>query len=210
MKKLLLLVGITLATAGCSSAYYSAMETVGVHKRDILVDRVEEAKDAQEDGQEQFQSALEQYKAVLAFDGGELEDRYNRLNDEFEASEDAAETIRERISSIEDVAEDLFDEWQDEIEQYSNASLKRDSERKLKQTKRNYNTLIKSMHTSEKRLEPALDAMRDQVLYLKHNLNAKAIAALELESATVARDVDALLASMQASIDEAEAFLAQM
>ena len=48
MKKLTLfsapLFAVTMALSGCQSAYYSAMESVGVHKRDILVDRVEEKK----------------------------------------------------------------------------------------------------------------------------------------------------------------------
>ena len=42
---LLLLLGLV---AGCSSAYYNTMEKLGVHKRDIMVDRVGEARDAQE------------------------------------------------------------------------------------------------------------------------------------------------------------------
>ena len=51
MKKLTLLsaplFAVTMALSGCQSAYYSAMESVGVHKRDILVDRVEETKESQ-------------------------------------------------------------------------------------------------------------------------------------------------------------------
>ncbi len=207
MNRLLALASLVLALCACSSAYYSAMETVGIYKRDILVDRVEEAKEAQEDGQEQFRSALEKYKSVIEFDGGSLEDHYDRLNAEFEASETAAEEIRERIHAIEEVAEDLFEEWKSETDQYTSQELKRDSRRKLAQTQRSYADFIASMHASEKRLEPALNAMRDQVLYLKHNLNARAIAALKMESAAVQRDVDALLAAMQESIEDAEAFL---
>lgn len=210
MKKILLLVSLAAIMAGCSTAYYSGMEKVGIHKRDILVDRVKETKESQVEGQEQFRDALERYKSVIAFDGGKLETRYNELKDEFEKSEEAAKTIRERIGSVEDVAEDLFDEWEDELDSYTSKTLKKDSQNKLKNTRRNYEKLIATMHNSEERLEPALNAMRDQVLYLKHNLNAKAIASLEAESATVTRDVGVLLDSMQSSIDEANRFLAGM
>ena len=61
MKKLFCL-AIVLLLGGCSSAYYGAMEKVGVHKRDIMVDRVEDARDSQAAAQEQFKSALEQFK----------------------------------------------------------------------------------------------------------------------------------------------------
>lgn len=40
---------LALCLGGCSSAYYKTMENFGVEKRDILVDRVEEARDAQDD-----------------------------------------------------------------------------------------------------------------------------------------------------------------
>ncbi len=91
--------------SGCQSAYYSAMETVGVHKREIMVDRVEEATEAQQDAQQQFTSALEALKALNQFDGGELETTYNAINDQYEASSDAAEKVSSRIAAIEDVAD---------------------------------------------------------------------------------------------------------
>ena len=210
MKKPMIFLGLVLVLSGCSSAYYNTMERFGKHKRDILVERVEEVRDAQQDGQEQFSSALEKYRAFIAFDGGELEDQYDQLKAEFDDSEEAAQEIRDRIDATEDVAGDLFDEWEDELNTYTNATLKQDSQRKLRATRSDYDALIKTMRTSEKRLDPALNAMRDQVLYLKHNLNAKAIASLAAEAATVERDVDALLTSMQKSIEEANQFLAGM
>lgn len=201
---------LLLVLGGCSAAYYNTMERFGKHKRDILVERVEEARDAQQEGQEQFSSALEKYRAFIAFDGGELEDRYDQLKAEFEDSEKAAQEIRDRIDATEDVAGDLFEEWEDELDTYTNATLKRDSQQKLRATRKSYDDLIKTMRTAEKRLDPALNAMRDQVLYLKHNLNAKAVASLAAEAATVQRDIDALLTSMQKSIEEANQFLAGM
>ena len=57
----LILIATTLLMLGCQSAYYAAWEKLGVEKRDILVDRVEDAKDAQEQAQQQFASALEEF-----------------------------------------------------------------------------------------------------------------------------------------------------
>ena len=53
------------AATACSTAYYSALEKVGIEKREILVDRVEDARDAQEDASEQFASALDQFRSVV-------------------------------------------------------------------------------------------------------------------------------------------------
>lgn len=208
--RLITALGLALLLTACSSTYYSAMEKVGFEKRDILVDRVEDARDSQEEAQEQFASALEQFSALVNFDGGELEDIYERLSDEYESSVEAAEDVGERIDSIEKVAGDLFDEWRDELEEYSNASLRRDSERKLNETERQYERLVSAMRRAEARMEPVLEALQDNVLYLKHNLNASAIGALQGELGNIRADVDRLIAEMNAAIAESDSFIATL
>jgi len=209
MRKILLLCGFALLV-GCDSAYLATMEKVGVHKRDILVDRIEDTQKSQQDGQQQFKDALAQFKSVVSVNGGELESVYEKLNGEYEDSESAANEIHDRIAKVESVSDALFNEWQDEIEQYSNASMKRDSTAKLKQTKQEYARLIAMMKKSEKSLDPALTAMHDQVLYLKHNLNARAIASLKGELKTIDANVSTLLTNMQRSIDESDRFIAKL
>jgi hypothetical protein len=209
MRKILLLCGFALLV-GCDSAYLATMEKVGVHKRDILVDRIEDTQKSQQEGQQQFKDALAQFKSVVSINGGELESVYEKLNGEYEDSESAANNIHDRIAKVESVSDALFNEWQDEIEQYSNASMKRDSTAKLKQTKQEYARLIATMKKSEKSLDPALTAMHDQVLYLKHNLNARAIASLKGELKTIDANVSTLLTNMQRSIDESDRFIAKL
>lgn len=202
--------GAALLVSACSSAYYGAMEQIGVHKRDILVDRIEDAQEAQEDGQEQFRDALEQFRSVVNFDGGELQQIYNRLDSEFIATEAAAANIRDRIRAVESVAEDLFDEWDDELDLYSNQTLRRDSEQQLRATRERYGRLIQAMNRAEATLDPVLDNLRDNVLYLKHNLNARAIASLRGELDTINTDVDRLINAMEAAIAESDRFIAEM
>src|SRR5262245_51584318 len=73
-----------LGAVACSSAYYSTMETFGVHKRDILVDRVSDARDDQEEAKKQFQSTLDAFREVTGWDSGRLGEAYEKLNDEYE------------------------------------------------------------------------------------------------------------------------------
>ena len=199
-----------LVLTGCQSAYYAAWEKVGVEKRDILVDRVENAKESQEDAQEEFSSALEAFSAVVAFEGGELEDVYNKLNSEYENSLSAANDVTDRIDKVESVAEALFVEWEDELEKYQNASLKRESTEKLRDTERRYSALIKTMRKAESRMAPVLSAFQDNVLYLKHNLNANAIGALQGEFSTIKKDVNNLLQEMNTAITQSDEFIATL
>lgn len=211
MKRLVMLaVFSTAALGGCKSVYYGTMEKFGYHKRDILVDRVQDARDAQEQAKQQFASALEQFTAVVGFEGGELEKTYKRLNAEFERSESRAEAVHKRIEDVQDVAKALFREWEGELDEYTNEKLKRLSRQKLEQTQERYRQLITAMQRAESKIDPVLAAFRDQVLFLKHNLNAQAVASLEDELVSVRTDVTTLIEAMEASIAEANAFIEAM
>ncbi|MBH0057733.1 DUF2959 domain-containing protein [Pseudoalteromonas sp. SWXJZ94C] len=201
---------LTLTLSGCQSAYYSAMEKVGVHKRDILIDRVEETKDSQQESQEEFQSALERLTTLIDFKGGELQDAYNALNDDYESSLKAANEVSTNIDKVEDVAEALFDEWSDELEQYKSASLKRESSKKLANTQRQFSTLLRSMRSAESKMEPVLTSLHDNVLYLKHNLNAQAVSAIKGEFTNLKRDIQVLMNDMNKSIADSNKFIEQM
>ena len=207
MRLVALLVVVSLL-AGCDSAYYDMMEKVGIHKRDILVDRVKAAQKAQEQGQQQFKDALAQFKAVLGFKGGDLEKEYDKLNDEYKDSVDAADNIRDRIDKVDSVANAMFDEWQGELSQYTNQDLRRDSARQLRETRRRYARLIGAMRRAEHSLDPVLAGLKDNVLFLKHNLDARAISSLKGELNHVNLDVTNLLRNMQKSIDESNRFVA--
>lgn len=207
-----LTVGLLLlgALAGCQSAYYGAMEQFGFHKRDILVDRVEAAADSQERAKEEFETAFEQFASVVEVPASELRSTYDRLSDAFEDAESRADEVSERIDAVESVSGALFDEWREEIEQIGNAELRRSSERQLERSVDRYETLIAAMHQAEERMEPVLDTFRDYVLYLKHNLNAQAIASLEGELGGIESDVSVLVRDMEAAISEARSFIDSM
>ncbi|MCO6428166.1 DUF2959 domain-containing protein [Nitrosomonas communis] len=201
---------LLLFLAACSTMYYSGLEKIGIPKRDVLVHRVEKARDTQEETKEQFKSALEQFTAVTNFKGGDLEVVYNKLNDEYEASVAKADEVSDRIAAIEDVSQALFAEWEQEITQYSNASLKRSSQQKLTATRAHYQQLITTMKAAEAKIQPVLTVFKDQVMFLKHNLNAQAIASLKGELGTLQSDVSTLISSMEKSINEANAFISTM
>ena len=211
--RLIWLAGTVLGLAllgACSSAYYKTMEGLGIEKRDILVDRVEDARDAQGDASEQFASALEQFRATVNFDGGDLEKIYDKLNAEYENSVAEAEDVSERINSVESVAEDLFSEWEQELDQYSRADLRRTSASLLNDTRTRYKQLMTSMRRAERSMAPVLEAFQDQILVLKHNLNARAIGALRNELGSIERDTAKLIKQMQQAIDEANTFIDSM
>ena len=205
----LLLVSL-LGLAGCDSAYYGVYEQFGVLKNDLLVDRVEDAVEAQEEAKEEFKSAFEQFEAVVGVPDSDLKSVYNKLSGAFEDAQAKAAEVDSRVAAVEDVSEDLFDEWAEEIEQISNSSLQQKSKDQLRASKRRYANLHKAMTRAQDRMEPVLTAFSDHVLFLKHNLNAQAIASLKGELAGIESDVGRLIADMESSIAQAQSFLKTM
>lgn len=201
---------LLLSLNGCSTMYYGAMEKMGVHKRDIMMDRVKEARNTQQETKQQFLTAMEQFKSLVDFQGGDLEKEYNKLNATLQRSERAAADVRDRIRAVEDVSQALFREWRAEIKQYSSDSLRESSRRKYDDTKDKYEDLLAAMKRAEAKLEPVLVPLRDQVLFMKHNLNARAIAGLSDEVVNVQVHVDKLVRDMERAIAQADAFIAAL
>ena len=203
----MLLLGFILFSAACSTTYYTVWEQLGKEKRHLLKDNVESARDEQEQASEQFKDALTQIKELYGFQGGDLEDFYNRLKDNYEECEARAEAVEKRIAKVEQIAQDLFIEWENEINEMTNQNFKAKSRASLKDTKRRYVRLNAAMTKAQQSMEPVLTNLRDYVLFLKHNLNAQAIGALRAEVRDIEMDVNTLIADMNKSIREADEFL---
>ena len=208
--RLIILLAIILGLCGCSTIYYGTMEKLGVHKRDIMVDRVKVARDTQNEAKKQFLTAMEQFKSVVNFKGGDLEKEYNKLNATLQKSEANAADVRSRIHAVEDVSDALFSEWRSEIKQYTSDVLRKASQRKYDLTHAKYVELIRAMQKAESKLEPALVPLRDQVLFMKHNLNARAIAGLSDELVNVQTNVDTLVRDIESAIIQADTFIASL
>jgi hypothetical protein len=201
---------LLLLSGGCQKAYYSTWEKLGWEKRDILVDRVDDAKDSQEAAKEQFKTTLQRFQELTNYQGGELESRYKKLSGEYDRAKGRADDVTARIKAVDSVAQDMFKEWQQELSEYKNADMRRSSEQQLRATKDRYGELIAAMRQAESKMPPVLSAFHDQVLFLKHNLNAQAIASLQGTVGEINDDVAALIREMEASIAEANEFMSEV
>jgi hypothetical protein len=195
---------------GCSSMYYAAWSKLGYEKRDILVSRVTEARDDQTAAKQQFKTTLDQFKELTGFTGGDLEAEYKKLKSSYESCQDRASAVSSKINSVDKVANAMFDEWTKELDDYHDASLRAASEQKLNDSKARYAQLLAAMRNSEAKMKPVLDAFEDRVHFLRDNLNAAAISSLSNTSAGINDDVQNLIKDMDASINEANAFIDNM
>lgn len=120
----------------------------------------------------------------------------------------AENSKNDEIESIDHVARDLFEEWEGEIGQMSNGRLKSESNKLLSDSRSRHQQLIRQMQTSERKMEPVLQAFRDQVLFLKHNFNSKAIGSLKKSAMEIDNEVGALIREIERSNQQADQTIA--
>lgn len=189
------------------AAYFNARESIGEHKRAIVVHQVEQACTSLQETRDEFQDALGQLKTLASISETSLDHRYNLLNRQYQFCRTKSENVSNRIRAIESVSEALFQEWEKELNDYSSRALRHSSKQQLKSARQNYARLIKTMQNAENKIQPVLAAFKDQVLYLKHNLNARAIAALQHEFIEIGIDISQLIHAMERTIAEANQFV---
>ncbi len=194
----------------CQTAYYSMWEQLGREKRELLKKNVESVQQEQQDAAEHFESALDRLRNVYGVGDAKLEKEYDRLKDEYDRARETAGDIHDRIDTIETIAGDLFTEWSNELDEISNPELRARSREKLKETKKQYMKMATALKNAEKRIDPVLVQLNDQVLFLKHNLNAAAIGGLNSEINLIEADIDSLIAELKQSIAEAARFLQEL
>ncbi len=207
---LLTLLVLLLLFTGCQKTYYAFWEKLGKEKRHLLKDNVEDAKDAQEEASEEFKEVLTRIKEIYGFEGGELEEFYVQLKSDYEGAQNRAQAVRARIKEAEAIAGDLFAEWEAEIERMDNAKFRANSRESLRETRRRFQNLHKTMTKAQAKMTPVLDELEDYVLYLKHNLNARAIGVLRQEAAGIEIEVQSLIDDIRSSVQEADEFLKSM
>ena len=201
---------ILFSTTGCNTVYYAAYEKLGVYKRDLLKKDVIAARDDQKQAQEQFKDALTRLKEITKFDGGEAEKAYSSLKSEYDGCVKRADAVHKRVREVETVSSDMFAEWEKENDQISTPSLREASRKQLTETKQRYADLHTALVNAEQTMPPVLTQFNDYVLYLKHNLNAQAIASLKGEATSIQTEIGKLLDQMNKSIARADEFVKTM
>jgi hypothetical protein len=187
--------------------YYSTNEMFGREKRHILKSDIEHVSTEQGKAAEQFKDTLTRLKSMYGFEGGDLEKTYKKLQSDYEDCSSRAGAVRNRIKDMEQVAGDLFKEWDKEIKEISSRDLASKSEESLRETRRRFARLDESVNLAADRMDPVLVQLKDYVLFLKHNLNAQAVGSLKVEADKIEAQVNQLVSDIEKSVGEAQEFV---
>lgn len=207
----MVLVGCLIAMfTACTTTYVAAMKQFGYETRDLLVDQVKDTRVQQEETKEEFTSALEQFKATFNYDGGDLQDAYEKLQDEYDGCAAEADDLKGEIAAVKRLGKAMFAEWEDEIDQQTIEEYKSGMVKQRKDTMKSYDQMVAKMDQAAGKMQPVLEAFKGRVLFLKSSLNAQAIASLQTNADELVGGIETLIAEMNKSIAEADEFIAAM
>jgi hypothetical protein len=206
----LMLSAVVLACSGCYQAYDTTLETFGKSKKDTLIDRIAAARDAQAQTKEQFALALDEFRAIAGYKGFLLEEKYKELKSQYDQCESQTHTVENQLTEVRRAAKSLFRQWEDEMETFSSSVARRSSEQKYKEMQTRYDAVINAMDRVCDKFYPALSAFKDQVLLLKHNINAQAQIASGGEQAVAEREISLLTQEIDRAMAQADSFIRQM
>jgi ATP-dependent protease HslVU (ClpYQ) peptidase subunit len=207
---ILALLTTVLILAGCTRTYDTTAELFGKKKKDVLVDRIVAARNAQFDARDQFAAALDQLLSVAGYKGTSLEDEYSALNSQYNRCRSQTNNVESRLADARRAARSLFHQWENELDQYSSAVVRRSSEEKLKDMQMRYENVVYALEKARDKLYPALTALKDQVLLVRHNLNAQTALSSGEEMAIAEKEISALLQEIDRATADADSFVRQM
>lgn len=203
-------IGIVTALTGCGSVYYDTIEALGQPKRQVLVSRVQDTRDTMKEAKKTYTSAMQQFGSVTKVGGTQLENKYKILKKEYDACNSKASELRSQISNVKSVGRVLFQEWQRELDQFTHEQMRKLSEAKMQQTRDKYAVMIESMDRTSARITPVLESMNDQLLNIKHSLNALIVVSLEEELIQLRKNMDNLIVDIDTAVEQSNAFIGSM
>jgi hypothetical protein len=205
MRALALLV---LAVALSAFGAVVADSTQPAAPRDSLSRAVEDARGALAYSGRGYEGAAERFRDLTALDGGALERAYDTQAALYREQSAAAARVRARVDEVEAAGQALFAEWEAELGQYAADSLRAQSRARFGEARQRYDRMLAAMREAERAAAPALAALRDRTLALKHALNARAVGALDGTATAVRVEADAVREATARAVAEADRFLA--
>lgn len=206
-----LLIGTMSVLAACQTTpYYKALETVGIKKRDLLIDRAEDVQKSEREASKAFVGAVTVYRETSDADPRNIEGAYRRLESAYEKSRARAGDVEQDIDTLRTVAGDMFTEWESELKLFQDPDIRAASAADLERTRAEFAQLERVLGESVQAMEPALFTLRDRVLYLKHNQTPAAAQALRAQQPKLVEDVRSADAEIRRAIEAADRFLTRL
>jgi HD superfamily phosphohydrolase len=175
---LILIAGLALCVAGSASA-----QRTGHQQIDRLISRAESTVSQISLTRLQAQDTVDAYKALISGEGDSRR-AFRDLNRELDRLDSQRERTRSRARRMESSAKELFAEWANSITKISSEELGATARTRLDDTRQRYDELIALGGEAGDAFDAFAASLRDQVVFVEHDLNEAALDSLREYSPT--------------------------
>jgi len=187
------------ASAGCASNKPGA----GLVQVDQLVTSIEKVHTSSEMAQQRVTESLAALRSLVALDfGDDVVGAYAKTEIALAESTRQLGAFDEDVQEMKSMAEPVFKKWAEDLDSFTNLEMRLKSQNRLAQTRQRYDAIVLSVEPTQAAFAALHQQISDCALFLKHDLNAAACAALrpDVEALSMATDqLDEQLAKCQSA-----------
>ncbi|MGB5815826.1 MAG: DUF2959 family protein [Thermoanaerobaculia bacterium] len=154
----------------------------------------------------QTEATLDGYNAII--DGKVPDNRkaYKALVKDIGKCENQADKVGNRIVAMQTAASTYFSDWEASIAGITSDDLRAKGEARLKETRANYDEILKAAQKAGDEFKPFITNLHDQVTFLGHDLNPSAIADLKDDAAKLNAKGDKVFSAVDDTIEVASKY----
>jgi septal ring factor EnvC (AmiA/AmiB activator) len=201
MSALLIMLALLITVPGVVQA-----QSPGFKQTDKLISKSQDTITSIRSTKYQVESTLEGYNAII--DGKVPNNRkaYKTLVKDIQKCENQADKVGDRIVAMQTAASTYFSDWETSIAGITSDELRAKSEMRLKETRANYDEILKAAQKAGDEFKPFITNLHDQVTFLGHDLNPSAIADLKDEAAKLNSKGDKVFSAVDGTIEVASKY----
>ena len=178
-KLLLMFVVVLLLAAGVGSPASAQSANKQIDK---LIDRAGDMVSAMRAARLQIGTTVDDYNTII--DGKAEENRaaYKQLQKSLKKSEKSAAAVGEQAEKMDLAASEYFASWEASLSEFTSDEMRARSEERMKETRQRYDGILQAGREAGDAFRPFVTLLKDQIVFLGHDLNPAAIEDLQDEA----------------------------
>lgn len=157
--------------AACqSSGYMSSVALTGAQSRQHVVEAISEGVTEQGMARDEFVSAGRMLASIQTASEAAASELYSEYLDQIDLCARRVESFEDQIKVVQSGAEELFVDWEAELEQFTSEAIREQSSRRLDAARSGFALLHDELTGVHGQMIASLSTHKDYALYFNHNL----------------------------------------
>ena len=182
----------------------------GVKQTEKLVSKANDTVGSIRAAKQQIKDTLVAYNLLV---GNKVEDpkkTYKDLQKGIENTDKKVADVDQKVAAMQKEADLLFADWASNLASISSEELRKRSEERLNETRERYNGILAAGDKAGKVFNPFIASLKDQVVYLGHDLNPSALASLKPDADKLNKEAEVLFKKIDETVDEASGYITSL